>query len=965
MRTSIIVFLLSLLSVFGQAPPYQRQFFTTNTDPVVQAVAGSNVFVTYTLVGQTRTYTIDASGGTNIVTTNIFYTTNNFYTTNYFTNNFYETNNFTNNFYTTNYFTNEISITNNFTNTVLIATNQTWDTNLGPYQVDGYTQGVYSLRLGDTNYFRMLVGGEAYGIKVYSNYDSIILSNLYPNIYWFANTLGPTGNQNTATGYVAAGSISNNYNVAIRGILQMYGYESNYVPNDPRPFIEFRTSGLNQSNTFVGTSAGESNYNGFGNTYVGFNAGAREVSGYYNTIMGNGSGQYLTSAGDAGNTLIGAEVMSYPGFPIAISGNTMVGWQACQRLINGVDNVFVGKYSGQNVDYAKENTCVGAGAGGFGNGAHFNTALGNAALGSAGTPNWNIGIGHSAGYTAHGSNNIIIGNDAARSAYGASNIVIGVRALPDIQAQTGHDKNIIIGSMAALGLTNGSANIMVGTEVKDYSERWSNLRSNLFFAIEGRTLVNWNPTNLWRFEDSLNSRYWLRATQGLWLGYSGMGPVTNTYYTNSWELNHDPATNIQFRLLVPTNIVTLVWSNGVIVSNLIYGTTGDALINVPFYTASSSTNSPAWNEFVTKDYVDTHAGGGATNFVYQNYGFMTTNGGTFGGIVYGTNATAPASNELVTAQWVRNIFGAGVPYYNTTNLDTGTNTDMPNQQLYQFSGAIPLPATRTYATTDFLTNNGYIGAVVTTNRFQELSGAVLVNSYIGFNGGGGGPTLTIHPEIYYSYDKTNWYGDYAAGNESIIHGTTNLYQWLIDVPPIVSTNAAGFYIERRFKVGTVTGTGTRTVYVLIGTNSISGTTDASHVNMPSPTANAGNAYLAANQTFTGDNVFQKTILSSTNALVGPTNYIDMSKPYGDLIMSAITTITNFANINANYSQSAVRFITNSTASDLVFELSQSLSNTIATTDGLRKWTVTNKSMGVFSVTVYGNRFTNAVFRNLW
>lgn len=47
------------------AQPLQRQFFTTNTAPVVQVTQGSNVFITFTAAGQTRTYKVDvpASGG--------------------------------------------------------------------------------------------------------------------------------------------------------------------------------------------------------------------------------------------------------------------------------------------------------------------------------------------------------------------------------------------------------------------------------------------------------------------------------------------------------------------------------------------------------------------------------------------------------------------------------------------------------------------------------------------------------------------------------------------------------------------------------------------------------------------------------------------------------------------------------------------------------------------------------------
>jgi hypothetical protein len=67
-----------ILAVMGAGfpLPFQHNFFTVNTAPVNQTTAGSNVFVTFTQVGQTRTYLIDVPtngpGGGNIVQTNGF-----------------------------------------------------------------------------------------------------------------------------------------------------------------------------------------------------------------------------------------------------------------------------------------------------------------------------------------------------------------------------------------------------------------------------------------------------------------------------------------------------------------------------------------------------------------------------------------------------------------------------------------------------------------------------------------------------------------------------------------------------------------------------------------------------------------------------------------------------------------------------------------------------------------------------
>lgn len=269
--------------------------------------------------------------------------------------------------------------------------------------------------------------------------------------------------------------------------------------------------------------------------------------------------------------------------------------------------------------------------------------------------------------------------------------------------------------------------------------------------------------------------------------------------------------------------------------------------------------------------------------------FITTDyGGTFTGAVYSvaTSQLAPASNQLVTAAFVRNLAaGSGVPYYAGNTVDpVATNATPIGQPVYQFQSTIPPSFNRTYTTADYLTNNGYIGSVVTTNSFQSLQGQILVVAYLAYSGGSASPTLTVHPEIYISYDRTNWTTEFSAGTQNIFYGTTNAYQFLIDIPLTVATNSAGFWIERRFKVDSVTGAGTRTLTFLGGTNTVSGVNDASHITAQSPTATSGNAYLAANQTFTGTNTFTKHIYLSNSG----TNTITLDPATGTV------TASNFA-----------------------------------------------------------------------
>lgn len=274
-------------------------------------------------------------------------------------------------------------------------------------------------------------------------------------------------------------------------------------------------------------------------------------------------------------------------------------------------------------------------------------------------------------------------------------------------------------------------------------------------------------------------------------------------------------------------------------------------------TASTATNISAYQaQLATNGMTSAQINSLFSNGILTNNHVLTA---TFSNSLFSGATSAlsgPANNEFPTAGWVRGLFNRGAPYYTSTNLAAfGTN--------FAYQSTIPTGKdARSYVSGAQLAPGSYLGSIMTTNTFQQMSGGIVVNAYLGFVGGGGTPTLTMHPEIYYSYDGTNWLGDYSAGPENIVNGVTNLYQWVVDFPLTSSTNANGFYIQRRFKCDTLGGNSTRTLWVLVGTNELSGTSDAAHTTMPSPTASAGNAFLAANQTFTGNNTFSSPVVAS-------------------------------------------------------------------------------------------------------
>lgn len=325
------------------------------------------------------------------------------------------------------------------------------------------------------------------------------------------------------------------------------------------------------------------------------------------------------------------------------------------------------------------------------------------------------------------------------------------------------------------------------------------------------------------------------------------------------------------------------WSNAPSVSGMLTNGSTNVTFNgltVNTYLTINATNATTTvSNLLVTGWQTNYGALSSTNFAGVFYGngagltnapYLPLVGGTVSGAVLSTSSTtnAPSQTELATAGWVRGLFNNGVLYYSTTNAATGfTNSDYPN--IYAFSTNIPASGARGYTNTA-LTAGNYIGTVVTTNTFQQVIGPIHVDSYVGLVSAGN-PSVSIHPEIYYSYDKTNWYGDYVAGDQALTLGTTNLKQFVVSFPTILSTNANGFYLARRWKVGSSSGLGATTVvWTLQGTNAISGTTSASHIAIDSPSSGGGDAFLANNQVFTGTNTFSTWLAGNGGGLTNLT-----------------------------------------------------------------------------------------------
>ncbi len=220
--------------------------------------------------------------------------------------------------------------------------------------------------------------------------------------------------------------------------------------------------------------------------------------------------------------------------------------------------------------------------------------------------------------------------------------------------------------------------------------------------------------------------------------------------------------------------------------------------------------------------------------------FLEKIGGTVSGPIYTTSSTAqaggnPQQSELTTAGWIRQLISAsGQAFYATTNL-------MPaawSPTNFGFSSVTQAVAfSRVYVAP---TNSQYIGWVTTTNLQSYLGGnTITINAYLSRQGGGGGPTVTLHPEIYFSYSTNtalaNLTGDFIAEPRAIATGT-NLYQWVVPIPP--QTFTAAVYILRTFKIDAITGS-TRPNVAFVG-----GGSTPSHILVAGLSAGQGYVYEA-------------------------------------------------------------------------------------------------------------------------
>lgn len=469
------------------------------------------------------------------------------------------------------------------------------------------------------------------------------------------------------------------------------------------------------------------------------------------------------------------------------------------------------------------------------------------------------------------------------------------------------------------GLYPGVTNVTLATDANGFLVGATNVdfgglvvNSNAYFYTTN--FLNWSfTTNLYvsQFFETVSNSYFLGSN------FFNYGIVTNLTVIN----NFDVQSNVNF---FSTNFVNNEFVTNLTVVNNIHSGTN-------FFDNLTVTNGITNLSLNASEYVVTDGNKRLTTLP----GTVVTNNASFAVLSQSPTANGPSGTELVTANWVRGLFNNGIIDYSSSVIDnTATNNDSTNVVYTFFQGVIPPSAIRSYTA---VTNDQYIGSVITTNRFSFLQGPVNVNAWLERAGGLGGPTATVHPELYYSYDKTNWFGDWEAANQTISTGT-NLYQFVVTFPAITATNTAGFYIERRFKIGVATGSTHPNVIFHIGTNSFSGTGNASHIAFAGPNSAAIGAAAVIDFSWSGPT----NLVSYTNGTL---------QSYTTLTPISVTSLENAV---AGQKNEVLLCITNSSSSNI----------TVLPPTGWKvgygettPWTITNADIGEFWFLESNNRKT--------
>lgn len=461
--------------------------------------------------------------------------------------------------------------------------------------------------------------------------------------------------------------------------------------------------------------------------------------------------------------------------------------------------------------------------------------------------------------------------------------------------------------------------------------------------VSGEVLSKNNASGFRHIGTNSGFTIWLDATPtkaGRMRNNTSGDLMLDVYDGSAWN-NELTIENASKAVKIGTNYVVFAPGQG---TNWVGGLTVINQLNIGTYTNLNDWAKVPTNAIAT------------TNWVEEN--FLDPNFNTDHFTITAVTNIAINTNNIASVEYVNSLLSFGGIYYNTTNL----HPDNTNYFAFVFN---ELPTNDNVRTYTVLTNNQYVGSVMTTNSFTTLSAPVSVNSYLTKGAAG---SLTLRAEIYYTYDNgTNLLGDFQGDARSISTGT-NLYTWVVTFPTIMSTNATGFKIVRRLKV--VSQTTTPDLTISIGTNT------PSHIHLQSTggATSGGDVYLASNNVMTGaSNQFtaeiQANSLVLTNNITRPITWLTATSAdsnfvaNADIARSGIWCITNI-----NWLHVTNMPISTNWQKDIQITIRNysgyNLTNTVPTTwkrVGTAQTVLSNNTVSVMAISAFGDNQTNIIY----
>jgi len=236
--------------------------------------------------------------------------------------------------------------------------------------------------------------------------------------------------------------------------------------------VEWSRINFNQGDIFIGYHAGigTTNVALSANTVIGYNAGAGVMTTTGNTLVGFYAGNAVTSAANVTAFGSGALQVMTTG-----SNNTALGYQALTNLASGSDNTAVGWNAGASMGAGStQNTLVGRGAG-------YQSITHGAVTGT-------VIIGYNTNLQGVAGNyDIMIGTNtyfSNASTSGGTNILLGYNIVSG--GNPIGQNNVIVGSnINSAALTVGNGNIWIGTG----NGSWASGVANTTVVATGMNIV--------------------------------------------------------------------------------------------------------------------------------------------------------------------------------------------------------------------------------------------------------------------------------------------------------------------------------------------------------------------------------------------------------------------------------------------------------------------------------------------